>query len=99
MLSVFSSWTAWAFGGEDEQARKERRFAKKDLIVWHSHFTSVDADGDGMISEDEFRVLVLRMTKELKDPVRTDEWLADAFQEADADNDGKINFKQFVNAQ
>jgi hypothetical protein len=58
---------------------------EKDLC--HS-FALFDADGDGVISEEELKHAMMDFGEPL-----TDEELSDMFEDADVDKDGAINYK------
>ena len=54
-------------------------------------FRAFDTDGDGKISKDEFRICMLNFGERFGD-----EQIAEMMQQADSDNDGSIDFLEFV---
>ena len=55
-------------------------------------FEVFDRDGDGLLSKDEIKNVFNSINEEINDEI-----LEEFIKEADLDNDGKINFKEFVN--
>ena len=55
-------------------------------------FEVFDRDGDGLLSKDEIKNLFDSINEEISDEI-----LEEFIKEADLDNDGKINFQEFVN--
>ena len=55
-------------------------------------FEVFDRNGDGLLSKDEIKNLFDSINEEISDEI-----LEEFIKEADLDNDGKINFQEFVN--
>ena len=61
------------------------------LVKKYFIFRAFDTDGDGKISKDEFRICMLNFGERFGD-----EQIAEMMQQADSDNDGSIDFLEFV---
>ena len=76
------------FGPNDFVSEQKKAAQKENL---RETFKLFDTDGSGKISPEELKTIMLKLGEDL-----TDHQIREMIREADADNDGEIDFDEFV---
>ena len=62
------------------------------VYILYLYFRAFDTDGDGKVSKEEFRLCMLNFGERF-----SEEEIEEMIKQADADDDGSIDFNEFVN--
>ena len=60
-------------------------------------FNRFDKDKSGFIEKDELRELLITVSKQLNLPILTEKEIEEGLKQLDNNNDGKLQFNEFLN--